>query len=116
MKLVAWLIIWFLILFVFSCKNGLENGEELLGGNGTVFDSSPNAFGLQHPKLNEEDGLHFFTGNSLFNQSWVTAPASTTARDGLGPVFNARSCSSCHLKDGRGRPPKHFGERGHGLL
>ncbi|MGY0426628.1 MAG: di-heme oxidoreductase family protein, partial [Polaribacter sp.] len=41
---------------------------------------------------------------SLFKQNWVSAPASTTARDGLGPTFNARSCSSCHDKDGRGKP------------
>ena len=32
------------------------------------------------------------------------APASTTARDGLGPHFDARSCSSCHFMDGRGNP------------
>src|SRR5690606_6467380 len=25
--------------------------------------------------------------------------------DGLGPLFNSRACQSCHLKDGRGRPP-----------
>jgi CxxC motif-containing protein (DUF1111 family) len=47
----------------------------------------------------------FFTGNSFFNQSWVEAPSSTSARDGLGPLFNSRSCSGCHFKDGRGRPP-----------
>ena len=23
----------------------------------------------------------------------------------LGPIFNARSCQGCHLKDGRGHPP-----------
>jgi CxxC motif-containing protein (DUF1111 family) len=47
----------------------------------------------------------FFVGNSFFNNNWVIAPSSTAKRDGLGPVFNARSCSSCHFKDGRGRPP-----------
>jgi len=47
----------------------------------------------------------FATGNAFFNQAWTVAPASTTARDGLGPLFNARSCSTCHFKDGRGRPP-----------
>jgi CxxC motif-containing protein (DUF1111 family) len=24
----------------------------------------------------------------------------------LGPLFNARACQSCHLKDGRGHPPE----------
>ena len=47
----------------------------------------------------------FFVGNSFFNRNWVIAPASVAARDGLGPLFNARSCSGCHFKDGRGRPP-----------
>jgi CxxC motif-containing protein (DUF1111 family) len=35
----------------------------------------------------------------------VTAPSSTEGSDGLGPLFNARSCSACHFRDGRGRPP-----------
>ena len=60
--------------------------------------------------------MFFFTGNSLFNQSWVTAPASTTARDGLGPLFNARACATCHIGDGRGRAPEFDGELNHGLL
>jgi CxxC motif-containing protein (DUF1111 family) len=62
------------------------------------------------------DELLFFVGNSFFNQNWVTAPASTTARDGLGPLFNARSCAGCHFKDGRGRPPAFDGELPTGFL
>ncbi len=93
-----------------------EENEALSGGETTIFDISPNAFGFQAPNLDEENGLFFFTGNSLFNQSWVTAPASTTARDGLGPLFNSRACSGCHFKDGRGRPPKFDGEKSSGLL
>ena len=49
-------------------------------------------------------------------KNWVTAPASTTARDGLGPMFNARSCAGCHFKDGRGRPPEFDGETPTGFL
>ena len=30
---------------------------------------------------------------------------STEGRDGLGPLFNAQSCSSCHFQDGRAQPP-----------
>lgn len=44
-------------------------------------------------------------GHSFFNQNWVAAPASASGRDGLGPLFQARSCSACHNKDGRGAPP-----------
>jgi len=64
---------------------------------------------LAQPAANIEDRAPFFTGDSLFNQAWVTAPASTTARDGLGPTFNTRSCAGCHFRDGRGRPPLEEG-------
>lgn len=44
-------------------------------------------------------------GRSIFNKLWVSSPSSTTASDGLGPLFNARSCAGCHLQNGRGRTP-----------
>jgi CxxC motif-containing protein (DUF1111 family) len=47
-----------------------------------------------------------FAGNSFFQNPWVTAPASVASRDGLGPLFNTMSCQSCHVLDGRGRPPE----------
>lgn len=58
----------------------------------------------------------FTFGNKLFNTNWVTAPASVASLDGLGPTFNRVSCSGCHFKDGRGRPPLHAEEAKHGLL
>ncbi len=36
----------------------------------------------------------------------MIAPSSTEGRDGLGPLFQATSCSGCHFKDGRGHPPE----------
>ena len=117
---VAFLALSIVVLLSFCSDNSRlllpEPGEEFSGGSGTIFDQSPNAFIFQDPGLDDQQGLFFFTGNSLFNQNWVTAPASTTARDGLGPLFNARSCSGCHFKDGRGRSPAYQGERVHGLL
>ncbi len=47
----------------------------------------------------------FNLGNGFFTKVWVSAPSSTEASDGLGPLFNARGCQNCHLKDGRGHPP-----------
>ena len=94
----------------------VTNEIELLGGETTIFNKSPNAFGFFARNLSQEEEITFGIGNSLFNQSWVTAPASTTARDGLGPLFNARSCSGCHFKDGRGAPPEFEGEKASGLL
>jgi CxxC motif-containing protein (DUF1111 family) len=83
----------------------VESGEELSGGDTTVFDTSPKAFGFPAANLKDEHRASFFVGHSFFNENWVVAPASTSGRDGLGPLFNARSCSACHLRDGRSRPP-----------
>ena len=85
-----------------------------LGEATTAFTTTRNAFGLPARNLNTQQRRTFAVGNSFFRQNWVTAPASTKARDGLGPTFNALSCSSCHLLDGRGKPPDgpDDGERG----
>ena len=53
--------------------------------------------------LNADQQLDFYTGLSFFRSPWVTAPSSTTARDGLGPLFNSHSCEGCHKNGGRGR-------------
>jgi CxxC motif-containing protein (DUF1111 family) len=49
--------------------------------------------------------VDFSVGNSFFRSPWVIAPSTTTARDGLGPLFNTNACQGCHIKDGRGHPP-----------
>lgn len=84
-----------------------EEVEDLrLGGsNGTVFDKAAQAFSLPFVPLARLERLQFQAGDALFTDPWVMAPSSTEGRDGLGPLFNARSCSNCHLKDGRGAPP-----------
>ncbi|MDP8080393.1 di-heme oxidoredictase family protein [Phocoenobacter skyensis] len=72
----------------------------------------------------------FTIGRSFFKVPWVAAPSATTARDGLGPLFSANTCASCHdsrrfgrIKDKEGHinraltfklvdlsKPYHFGE------
>ena len=42
-------------------------------------------------------------GKALFERNWVAAPSSTKSNDGLGPLYDARSCSSCHANGGPGR-------------
>jgi CxxC motif-containing protein (DUF1111 family) len=64
-----------------------------------------NAFSFSSANMPFERELDFKVGNGFFRKLWVTAPSSTASSDGLGPLFNARSCQSCHLKDGRGHPP-----------
>jgi CxxC motif-containing protein (DUF1111 family) len=87
-----------------SAAPSAEPVEAFPGGDTTTFFLFAGREFAQ-PAANLEDRSPFFTGDSLFNQSWVTAPASTSARDGLGPTFNTRSCAGCHFRDGRGRPP-----------
>ena len=87
-----------------------------LGGDTTAFTTTRNSFGLPARNLSSEERRIFAVGNSFFRQNWVTAPASTEARDGLGPTFNALSCSSCHHLDGRGKPPDGPGDGQRGLL
>ncbi len=64
------------------------------------------AFSLPSANLRLDRALEFRVGNGFFRKSWVAAPASTRASDGLGPLFNARACQHCHRKDGRGHPPE----------
>ena len=113
------ILLAFMALLMTSCtfdEEYLEEGEELSGGQATIFDATPNAFGHPVPGLERQDELLFFVGNSFFNQNWETPSASTSARDGLGPLFNSRSCAGCHFKDGRGRPPEEDGEQGTGFF
>ncbi len=110
------------ILTLTACQKGDPAGpskEDNIysgGDNFTTFDFSENAFGVQGKNLTSEEQNLFVAGNSLFRRNWVTAPASVTSLDGLGPVFNAISCGSCHFKDGRSAPPAFPDEPLHGLL
>jgi len=82
-----------------------EPGEALAGGHATVNKRDRNAFSLPSANLSPVRRLDFSVGNSFFRSPWVIAPATTTARDGLGPLFNTNACQNCHIKDGRGHPP-----------
>lgn len=113
------LLLVFLLGMLYSCRKDLDSyaPEKLSGGvNGTVNDQSENAFTRQMNGMSDQQELDFFVGNSFFNQNWVSAPASTTARDGLGPLYNSRSCSGCHFKDGRGKPFVSASDESNGFL
>lgn len=83
----------------------------LPGGQTTFIAQNPlsalsaGAFSQAAANLPASARGQFAVGNSFFTQPWVSAPASTAARDGLGPLFNAAACQDCHLHDGRGHPP-----------
>lgn len=79
--------------------------EVFAGGATTVLYAGSNAFSLPAANLSASRRDRFSIGNSFFRDPWVIAPSSTRARDGLGPLYNTNTCQSCHVKDGRGRPP-----------
>ena len=83
-----------------------ERWERFSGGSATNrrrFDRD--AFSQHSANLPFDARAEFAIGNGLFRRPWVSAPSSTRSADGLGPLYNARSCQRCHLKDGRGHPP-----------
>ena len=92
--------------FVFLAAAAMDKqNRSLLAGQTTVNQANRNAFSLPSANLAISKRDQFFIGNAFFTKPWVSAPASTTARDGLGPIFITNTCQSCHVKDGRGRPP-----------
>jgi CxxC motif-containing protein (DUF1111 family) len=82
-----------------------EPGEARSGGSATVRKTDQNSFSLPSANLPPSRRVDFSVGNSFFRSPWVIAPSTTTARDGLGPLFNTNACQGCHIKDGRGHPP-----------
>ena len=110
---------WFLVSDARSRPTEAEIAAILqtqLGGDTTIATTNRNSFALAAANLNSRERLTFEIGDSFFTQNWVTAPASTEARDGLGPTFNAQSCSSCHTLDGRAEPPADNDDPERGLL
>ncbi|MFT5933948.1 MAG: CxxC motif-containing protein (DUF1111 family) [Hydrogenophaga sp.] len=89
-----------------SAQGDADHLGEKVGGSGTVFATGRNAFSFLLADLSDAERTRFVIGNSFFKRNWVEAPASTTARDGLGPHFIARSCAGRHGMDGRGAPPE----------
>lgn len=68
------------------------------------------------PSLNDDEYDIFILGKSFFRIPWVEAPSATTARDGLGPLFNANTCTSCHPGNGRGVLYNKKGEYSRSLI
>lgn len=91
----------------FSNIEVIAINNEFSGGDTTLFVQSSSAFGNPAPNLSPEGIARHLTGDSEFEQSFVTAPALING--GLGPAFNNNSCIACHPKDGRGRPPEEGG-------
>ncbi|MCV6824274.1 MULTISPECIES: di-heme oxidoredictase family protein [Halocynthiibacter] len=88
----------------FSAAEKFESNQG--GATTTRARKDANAFSQSSENMDFAAELDFKLGNALFRKLWVSSPSSTLASDGLGPLYNARSCQRCHLKDGRGHPPE----------
>ena len=99
-----------ILLLVLIAKLALAaSNEELAGGETTAFDQTRDAFSLSARNLTDDHSAPFFVGRSFFHENWLAATASVSSRDGLGPLFVARSCAACHAGDGRSSPPPEGG-------
>src|SRR5690606_25064785 len=65
-----------------------SEGEELSGGDTTVFDTTRDAYARPARNMDQAGRNEFALGDHLFNRGWVTAPASAEGNDGLGPLYN----------------------------
>ena len=80
------------------------------GGDTTIAVGPTPSLVQPAANLNDEAKSRFYAGKALATQPWVRAPTTTDARDGLGPVYNARSCLACHIQGGRGPTASHEDE------
>jgi CxxC motif-containing protein (DUF1111 family) len=84
-----------LLCLLAACGDNVD-GDNLLGGDATIFDRSELAFTHPMPTL-DADGLDSHNlGRGPFRFTW-TPPQ-------LGPLFNNTSCVGCHVNNGRGLP------------
>lgn len=103
-----------LLLNLLFCLSGCEKttvpasskAEQYPAGSGSVSTKPFPRFDLPLTNLPRSERPGFHAGKALAHQPWITAPTITHARDGLGPLFNARTCLSCHVKGGKGLIPQ----------
>lgn len=81
------------------------DSERLPAGTASVSQWPKVSFDRLVKNLPEAQKPDFYAGRALAVQPWIKAPTATDARDGLGPLFNARSCIACHKNGGRGDIP-----------
>lgn len=92
-----------LLLLLSSFTFILNADERYPGGNATHKQPSNHlSYTWPSPAISFEKRLDYQIGKAIFDKIWVFAPSSTTASDGLGPLYNARSCVRCHKGNGRG--------------
>lgn len=106
----------FLVLCCAITFNKVLANPNLPGGVSSVSSQGVQAFSLPAKGLKSAELTKFMVGNSIFRSNWVASPASVKSLQGLGPMFNSRSCTGCHANDGRSSVGESEGIVGPGLL
>lgn len=86
--------------FSFAAQD--KNASYLLGGRHSIAAADKQALSHAYDHLSNDEYDRFILGKSFFTIPWVQAPSTTSARDGLGPLYNANTCISCHSGNGGG--------------
>ena len=77
-----------------------------LGGAATAEPGvARDSFSKPLPNLSGDELARFALGRAQFRTIRLSG-ARADGSGGLGPVFNRTSCSGCHVRNGRGRPPE----------
>lgn len=82
-------------MVVLSAVAATQTREECLGGETTVFDTGPTAFGRALANLDPLRWNEFRAAKARFLREWPER----------GPWADAVSCAECHFHDGRGPRP-----------
>ncbi len=104
-----------LIIMLSSCSETEKNvtvSTSMVKVPSFALSELQTAGGMTHKRLystylypgkasNNKQKLDFWSGFSFFRDPWVAAPSATGNRDGLGPLFNTRSCIDCHTAGSR---------------
>src|SRR5260370_6822105 len=78
--------------------NSLNRGKVVVAGLAFALLAS----NLGHGPAAEKNNDPLAQGKDLFTREWLAGDRRSHAGDGLGPMFNARSCSACHHLGGIG--------------
>ena len=87
-----------------------------LAGTATIQPVGQESFRQIVANAPVSERARFTFGKIQFNTEWDPAPGQVPTNDGLGPVFNAIACASCHINNGRGRPPESATEAFESIL